>query len=896
MYRLDSLSVTGSLGSVLPTRRYDYDPAGNIHAITSELPGGDEPHIHEYDLMDRMSSWTTPAHLQEFTYDANGNRQSQENDGQYTSYGYHANARNLLASSTGAENRTYVVDQVGNIAGWDARSLVYDLNNRLDRVEENNALLGEYVYNMDGQRIKKTAAGLTTYFEYDARGHLIHEYRPTSGVVVDYVYIDDEPLAMLVSDNMAAGGTVVPLSGANGSLSPSTAQVVGYGAQVTFTVTPNLECHLESVSGCGGTLSGTTFTTAPMTGDCTVTAAFGVNTYTVTPTTDENGGLIPGTPQAVPFGGTATFTVQPGIGYHVASIAGCGGSLSGTTFTTAPIIGGCTVAATFARDTYVVTPTAGEGGSLAPSTPQSASYGETVAFTVQPSTGYHVASVTGCGGSQNGTTYTTAPLSGACTVTATFGINAYTITPTAGDNGSLTPSSPQSVTYGETVAFTVQSDTNYHVASISGCGGALDGSIYTTAPLTGDCAVLATFAINTHTVTPVAGANGSLDPSTPQTVEHGQQILFTALPNPHYQVASIAGCNGTYYDWDAQFWTDPITSDCTVSATFEPESYWVSGVASTGGWLAPMDTRLIPYGSTQVFTIYTDYGYHFVSITGCYGTLVDANHYSTGPIAADCNVYATFARDVYTVTPIAGANGTLSPATPQSVAYNLTTAFAVQPNNGYRVASASGCGGHLTGNTYTTGPISANCTVNATFEPSSYSLNLSKSGAGSGTVSSSPAGISCGSTCSATYSPGTVVNLTQTPAAGSVFSGWGGACSGTGGCTVTMNGNQTVTAVFAQGIVVTTPNGGETWLRNSTYAIQWTYRGSPGTKVKIELLKAGVVVKTITSNASVGSGGNGSYSWKVPSNQATGADHQIRVTSTTASGYSDTSNANFTIN
>ena len=68
--------------------------------------------------------------------------------------------------------------------------------------------------------------------------------------------------------------------------------------------------------------------------------------------------------------------------------------------------------------------------------------------------------------------------------------------------------------------------------------------------------------------------------------------------------------------------------------------------------------------------------------------------------------------------------------------------------------------------------------------------------------------------------------------------------------------------------------------------------GSAGTKVRIELLKAGAVVKTITNGTAIGSSGR----WKVPSNQATGTDYQIRVTSTTACGYTDVSNANFTIN
>ena len=69
-------------------------------------------------------------------------------------------------------------------------------------------------------------------------------------------------------------------------------------------------------------------------------------------------------------------------------------------------------------------------------------------------------------------------------------------------------------------------------------------------------------------------------------------------------------------------------------------------------------------------------------------------------------------------------------------------------------------------------------------------------GTGKGVVASNPAGISCGVDCSESYAAGTSVRLTATPSAGAVFSGWSGACTGAGTCTVLMSAAGNVTAIF----------------------------------------------------------------------------------------------------
>jgi len=85
-----------------------------------------------------------------------------------------------------------------------------------------------------------------------------------------------------------------------------------------------------------------------------------------------------------------------------------------------------------------------------------------------------------------------------------------------------------------------------------------------------------------------------------------------------------------------------------------------------------------------------------------------------------------------------------------------------------------------------------------------FSLSVSETGSGIGTVASSPPGISCAPACVAAFPGATVVALSATPASGSVFAGWSGAgCSGTGGCTVTLNQAQAVNATFLPTVPLT---------------------------------------------------------------------------------------------
>jgi hypothetical protein len=316
-------------------------------------------------------------------------------------------------------------------------------------------------------------------------------------------------------------------------------------------------------------------------------------------------------------------------------------------------------------------------------------------------------------------------------------------------------------------------------------------------------------------ITATAGIGGTISPGTTK-LTYGESQDFTIKPNIGYHIKDVKVDTYSQGAITNYSFTN-VTDDHTIEALFESNSatFTVTATAGSGGTITPA-SAIVTWRQTRPFTVTPNTGYHIASITGCGGTSVGVQPYNTsytyttGPITANCTVTAAFAINTYTVTPSPDANGTMSPSTPQTVNYNQTTSFTVTPNTGYHIASVTGCGGASVGvqpydtpYTYTTGTITADCTVQATFAINTYNLTVKKTGIGTGTVTSADGKINCGATCAATYNYNKIVTLTATPEANYSFAGWSGGCSGTGACNVRMTADKTVTAAFqCQGLPV----------------------------------------------------------------------------------------------
>jgi hypothetical protein len=345
---------------------------------------------------------------------------------------------------------------------------------------------------------------------------------------------------------------------------------------------------IVDASGYNTTMSGTPVLLATAATNTAFRSVAMAPEVTVTPSAGAHGTIAPATPKVAGGGKTTTFTVTPDAGFSAAVGGTCGGALNANTFTTDPLSVNCTVVASFVQiPTFVATPVAGANGSISPATPRTLLVGGTTSFTITPNPGYAFTAGGTCGGTLVGNVYTIAPISADCTVTADFTLITYTVTPSAGANGTIDPSAPVTVAQGLTTTFNLTPAFGFGAAVGGTCGGTLNGTQLTTNPITADCTVSATFPpLPRYTVTPSVTGPGSISVAIPLTVIQGQPASLTVAPQPGYNAAVRGTCGGHF---SGNTWTtDPVTHDCTVAVVFARKLVLFVGNSYTFGRADPV--------------------------------------------------------------------------------------------------------------------------------------------------------------------------------------------------------------------------------------------------------------------------------------------------------------------
>ncbi len=605
---------------------------------------------------------------------------------------------------------------------------------------------------------------------------------------------------------------ITPTAGANGSITPSGTQTLDYGTTQVFDITPTTGYHIASMRVDGSNVTvASQYTFTNIAANHTITAAFAIDTFIITPTASVSGTITPGTPQTVNYGAGKTFTITPSVGAHLLDVMVDGVSQGQiTTYAFTNVTANHTITALFTVNTYVITPTAGANGSLTPATATTINYSSSLVFTMTPVTGYHVADVVVDGASVGAVSvYTFTKVTADHTITASFSINSYSLVPLGGSlNGNISPNLVQNVLYGGEVVFYFLPDPGYHVRDVGFNGvsmGAL--TVYTFTNVAADYTITASFSINNYVITPTAGANGSISPSTPQTVTHGASKMFTFTPSTGYHIADVA-VNGVSVGATSPYTLVNVSDNSTITVAFAIDTFVITPTGDANGAVVPGTPQTVNYGADQAFTFAPATGYHLADVGADSVSLGVMEAYTFTYVTADHTITAAFAINYYLITPTAGANGSMTPNTAQSVAYSATQTFTVTPDIGYHIDEVFVDGvsvGSVDSIDFT--EVNQDHTITATFTINQYTLNVGIIGDGIGAVSVDPV--------QPTYAHGTVVTLTATPLITSSLIEWSGAYSGVANpLTITMDSDKTITATFSktcdpveQVVIVRMPGG-----------------------------------------------------------------------------------------
>ena len=270
--------------------------------------------------------------------------------------------------------------------------------------------------------------------------------------------------------------TITATTDANGAITPAAATTINYGGSQVYAIVPNAGYHILDVVVDGismGPIS--TYTFANVMENHTIAATFAINTYTITAAINGAGTITPNGTTTVNYGATQAYTIAAATGSILMDVIVDGISMGPiTTYTFTNIDASHTIQAITNTATFTVTVTQPANGAITPGT-QLFNYGATPSFTVTPGMGYSITTITVNGTPASVTpnasgiaTITLAPLAANATVTATMAVKTYTITATAGTNGSITPSGVATINYGANSAvYTFTPAAGYEVAQVT---------------------------------------------------------------------------------------------------------------------------------------------------------------------------------------------------------------------------------------------------------------------------------------------------------------------------------------------------------------------------------------------------------------------------------------------
>ncbi len=387
----------------------------------------------------------------------------------------------------------------------------------------------------------------------------------------------------------------------------------------------------------------------------------GAATYwTITASAGSNGSISPSGSVSVVQGASQTFTITPDTNFAVDSLKVDGAYVGAlTTYTFTNVQAAHTIAATFKASVtnYTITASASGGVSISPNGPVTVASGGSQAFTITPTTGYHIVGIS-VDGSSVGTSspYTFTNVTANHTIVATGGINTYTITASSGLGGAISPSGSVPINYGGAQTFTISPSVGYHVNDVLVDGSSV-GSVtsYPFTNVTANHTISASFladVVGSYTITASATGFGSVTPSGATAWAAGTSPVYTIVPLDGYQTDDVL-VDGVSVGTPTVYTFTNLAASHTISATFSVAlvSYTITASAANGATITPSGQAVAASGASKsyAFTVPANSS-AAVYVDGVYAGQLTS--YTFSSISDNHTIFVTAVSN--------GANGTAS--------------------------------------------------------------------------------------------------------------------------------------------------------------------------------------------------------------------------------------------
>ncbi len=311
----------------------------------------------------------------------------------------------------------------------------------------------------------------------------------------------------------------------------------------------------------------------------------------------------------------------------------------------------------------------------------------------------------------------------------------YTITASAGPNGSISPAGSVSITSGSNGQFTITPDAGYRVADVV-VDGVSKGAVtsYLFRQVIGNHTISASFTPDVYNIIATADVNGSISPSGTVPVNGGASQTFTITPATGYTVSNVT-VDGLAVGAVTSYTFTNVNANHTINASFKTSSYTIAVIATagSGGSITPAGTSTYFHGANATYTITPDPGYHIADVL-VDGTSVGAvSSYHFNNITANHTISASFAANPsYTITASAGSNGSISPSGSVSVTGGTSQSFTMTPAAGYRVQSVLVDGASVgKSSSYNFTNVTADHAISVSFEPDGFTITATAYAGGS---------------------------------------------------------------------------------------------------------------------------------------------------------------------